>query len=725
MILWSSHQSDEKTIREGTEVFYGVDTVMNTVLQFLYQTNDGKIDACVDYTRPSLAIDIQVLKAAFLDAKKRGVKLRYVTEITRDNISYCKQMVTMVDELRHLDGIKGNFYISETGYLAPATFHEAGKPASQIIYSNVKEIIEHQRYVFETLWSKTIPAEQRIREIEEGVQRHETVIIDNPNEIIKEIYSLTADSNQLDTCLTSGGMHYSHKYFFEIKKKLLDKQKQGEHKGLRYITNIENENLELIKLYLKSGIKIRHVRNLPPMSFGVSDKKVAVTIEKMENGKVVQSLLLSNESQYLKHFSSVFQRLWESGIDALDRIREIQEGTEAEFYTVITDNEIASQILVDMTRSVQKEALIFLPNDKALVRIDRLGMIDYLVKASQNGANVKIICPLSKENTEIQKKISKNASDIRILDGNNSPYGMYITDRKKFLRAELKCPGAEKFSDAIGLVVYSNRRTTVDSFESVFELLWNERVLVEELKKADKMQKEFISIAAHELKTPIQAILGMSGLLKYYPERTDQVAEVIYRNAIRLQRLSTNILDATRIESQTLKLSKERFNICDLMPAIIEDFKERIKDNTNTKNKVELIYANDANLKNNNPIIIEADKERIIQVISNLLSNSIQFTNEGYTSLNIVADNDSNEVIVTVRDTGMGINPEILPRLFSKFVTGSQKGTGLGLFISKSIIEAHRGRIWAKNNDLDGQGTIFCFTLPLETKDKVGKEKFE
>ena len=702
-------------IREGTEVFYGVDTVMNTILQFLYQSR-GKIDACVDYTRPSLAIDIAILKRAFLDARKRGVKFRYATEITKDNIASCKQMMTMVDELRHLDGIKGNFYISETGYLAPATFHEAGKPAAQIIYSNVKELIEHQKYIFETLWSKTIPAEKRIREIEEGIVRYETVIIENSDEIIKEIYSLTADSNELDTCLTSGGMHYSHKYFFDIKKKLLDKQKRGEHKGLRYITNIDIENLELVKLYLELGIRVKHVHNLPPMSFGVSDKKIAVTIEKMESGKVVQSLLLSNESQYLKHFSSVFQQLWESGIDAADRIREIEEGTEAEFYEVITDGKKASQILVDMTTATQKEALIFLPNDKSMMRMDRLGLIDYLVKASQNGANVKIICPLSKENAEIQKKISDNAPDIRILDGNSSPYGMYIIDREKFLRAELKSPGAEKFSDAIGLVVYSNRRITVDSFGSVFELLWNERMLVEELKKADRMQKEFISIAAHELKTPIQAILGMSSLLKYYPTiRTDQVLEVISRNAVRLQRLSTNILDATRIESQTLRLEKERFDIRDLIPSIIEDYKERIKDNTN--NKVELIYANDANLKNNNPIVVEADKERIIQVISNLISNSIQFTNQGYISLNIVADNDSNGVIVTVRDTGTGINPEILPKLFSKFVTRSQRGTGLGLFISKSIIEAHGGRIWAENNISDGQGTIFCFTLPLETKD--------
>jgi signal transduction histidine kinase len=459
--------------------------------------------------------------------------------------------MTMVDELRHLDAIKGNFYISETGYLAPATFHEAGKSAAQAIYSNVKEIIEHQNYVFETLWSKTISAKQRIREIEEG--------------------------------------------------------------------------------------------------------------------------------------------------------------TEPEFFDVIIDNERARQVLIDMTKSIKREALILLPNDKALVRIDRLGIVDALLKASRDRATTKIICPLTEENSKIQEKIFKNAPNIKILDSDISPYGMYIIDRKRFLRAELKKPGAENFMEAIGLVVYSNRKITVESFESVFQLLWNERTLINELKKTDLMQKEFISIAAHELKTPIQAILGMSGLLKYYPERTDEVVEVIRRNAVRLKRLSTNILDVTRIESQTLKLEKERFNVRDLIPNIIEDYKERIQNTTNSG--VELIYVSTSN--KNNPIIIEADKERIIQVISNLLSNSIQFTSEGHVSLEMAAKAEDNEAIVTVRDTGIGINPEIKPRLFSKFVTKSQQGTGLGLFISKSIIEAHGGKIWAESNNIDGRGTTFSFTLPL------------
>src|SRR5215217_9441123 len=153
---------------EVTRVFYGVETVISTVIQFLNQTNNV-VYACVDQTRPILTLDILVLKIAFEDAKRRGVKLMYVTEITKENLPYCKQLMEMTYELRHLDGIKGNFYISESGYLAPATLHEKGKPASQIIYSNVKEIIEHQKYVFDSFWNRAISAEERIKEIEEGL----------------------------------------------------------------------------------------------------------------------------------------------------------------------------------------------------------------------------------------------------------------------------------------------------------------------------------------------------------------------------------------------------------------------------------------------------------------------------------------------------------------------------------------------------------------------------
>ena len=537
----------ESPKKEDILVFYGVDAVINIVMQFLNHTNKT-VYACVDQTRPILTLDILVLKKAFEDAKRRGVKLMYVTEITKDNLSYCKQLMEMTHELRHLEGIKGNFYISETEYLAPAALHEKGKPASQIIYSNVNEIIEHQKYVFDSFWNRAIPAEQRIKEIEEG---------------------------------------------------------------------------------------------LAP-----------------------------------------------------------------EFYEVITDPEKAAQTITDLARSVKKEALFFLPNDKALVRVEKLGLIDNVVKASQSGATVKIICPLSGVNAEIVRRISEGAPEIQILNGNNSPYGMYIVDGAKFIKAELRNPNAEKFSESVGFMVYSNSKTSVDSFKSIFELLWNERTLNEELEKAYKMQKEFINVASHELRTPIQAILGMSGLLKYYPEEKDELIEIIQRNAKRLQTLTTNILDITRIESQTFQLEKERFNIYELLSDVIKDFTERIKsDNKN----VRLVYDRK---DTDHHIIVEADRGRITQVLSNILNNALKFTNEGQIIIRAHESNNKKEIIVSITDTGTGINKDIFAKLFSKFVTKSSQGTGLGLYISKSIVEAHGGRIWAENN-ADRRGATFMFTLPL------------
>jgi signal transduction histidine kinase len=221
------------------------------------------------------------------------------------------------------------------------------------------------------------------------------------------------------------------------------------------------------------------------------------------------------------------------------------------------------------------------------------------------------------------------------------------------------------------------------------------------------MQKEFINIASHELRTPTQAILGMSGLLQYYPEKKDELIEVIRRNAKRLQALTDDILDVTRIESQTFQLEKERFNIYELLSDVIKDFTERIKsDNKNVK----LVY--DQKDTNHPPIIVEADKGRITQVLSNILNNALKFTNEGQIIISAYESKNKKEIIVSITDTGSGINKDIFAKLFSKFATKSFSGTGLGLYISKSIVEAHGGRIWAENNK-DKVGATFMFTLPV------------
>ena len=235
------------------------------------------------------------------------------------------------------------------------------------------------------------------------------------------------------------------------------------------------------------------------------------------------------------------------------------------------------------------------------------------------------------------------------------------------------------------------------------------------LNTHDKMQKEFINIAAHELRTPIMPILGDAVYLEKQFELgkkevmvdKEQVSSII-RNAKRLKRLASDILDITKIESQSLKLNKEKFNIKDVILSSISDIKAQItSSNPEQLNNLHIIY-------NPKDISVFADKNRITQVIFNLLSNSLKFTENGNITIESYVEKDKTKdieyVVVNITDSGQGIDPEILPRLFTKFVSKSFEGTGLGLFISKSIVHSHDGAIWAYNNP--GNGATFCFKIP-------------
>ena len=169
---------------------HGEQNVIRIELKF-FSNSGRKIDTCMNYTRPALAITTEPIRNAFIEAKKRGVKLRYLTEITKDNVAYCKDLISIVDEMRHLDGIKGNFMIIESEYLAPIVLLEKGKIASKIIYSNETELVDQHQYIFDTLWNKAISAQQKIKEIEEGItegeEHYQTRFLENPNEVFEEI----------------------------------------------------------------------------------------------------------------------------------------------------------------------------------------------------------------------------------------------------------------------------------------------------------------------------------------------------------------------------------------------------------------------------------------------------------------------------------------------------------------------------------------------------------
>lgn len=692
-----------------SEILYGVENAVGRGVYFMSNVK-RRMDIFFDYKAPSIVVDIAEYRDGYIDIKRRGGKIRAFTEITKDNVRYCKELMKLVDELRHLDGVRGGIAVSESEYMATTLLQEE-KPLTQVIYSNVKEVVEQGQYIFDTLWNAATPAEQRIREIEEGVTHYETKLIQDQDKIINEIVRINQSSNEFSVCATAGGMQFAYNYFLKVINELEDRHKKGEHKGIRYISTIKGDNLELAKKLIDYGVQLKHVNNLPPMSFGVSDKEMGATIENLEDGDTVRSLLVSNEPLYIKHFASIFEELWRNGIDALDRIRDIEGGIDLADIEIIPNPKQGITKAWNMIISAREEVSIMFSSPNALRRQIDMGGLQLLKNASEGrGVKVRLLIPSDTDEHNFSTMLGEIKLQCPQLSLRGMEKGLHtritivLADRKECIITELKDDKRDISYNAAGLSTYSKSKSIVSSYVSIFESLWKQTELYEQLKVNDKMQMEFINVAAHELRTPIQPILGLSEVLLNKDGNIEQYHELlntISRNAKRLQKLTENILDVSRIESQTLNLRKERVNINEKIRNVVKDIESQIH---NPELKIAFFESKD-------PIYVKADKTRLYQVIANLLGNAIKFTKQGSISVSVDVNDNSNELVISVKDTGEGIHSDILPRLFTKFATRSEVGTGLGLFISKSIVEAHGGKMWAKNNS-DGKGATFHFTLP-------------
>ena len=266
-----------------------------------------------------------------------------------------------------------------------------------------------------------------------------------------------------------------------------------------------------------------------------------------------------------------------------------------------------------------------------------------------------------------------------------------------------------------------------DKEEALKESNKNLLLVNEKLSLQSKSQMEFVNITAHELRTPIMPIITLTELLyskikkenktqkspSKENEKKQEFLEVILRNCYRLYRITEDILDVTKIESQTLKLNKQMIELNEIIRNVVNDFNEIINKKRYGSDQVRIVYEPSKDI-----ILVNADKGRLNQLLSNLLDNALKFTKEGNIIIAAKKQKDD-EVIVSIKDTGIGINPEILPRLFTKFATKSEQGgTGLGLYICKNITEAHGGRMWAEANP-EGGGSTFYFTLPIVKSDKI------
>src|SRR5215467_14002541 len=567
---------------------------------------------------------------------------------------------------------------------------------------------------------------------------HTTRVIKGRKEALADAYSRRLKAKHTLYCITGEELIKSYKPFVPLLRTSI--QDGGSSK---IITNIEKDSIQAVNQLIEAGAEIRHIDKHMLRRCVVYDNSIAyfsiveeplITGEAIENVEETegQDLWISSvEGAVIESARERFLSDWKRATPSLDRINELEKGKPIEITRVIRDNNEAVEIYKSLIDTANSEILYLLPSARALIRIKSVAILHSLIdSATVRGVKVSVLCPIDSENLHIVEQIRKTKNiELRSYEPTTSK--LLITDREHVLTAELRKNTTYNILEALGLTTYSNSKPTVQSYITLFESLWKQKKLYEqqqqlydeleeshnqlelaneEVKLHSKMQNEFINVAAHELRTPLQPILSLSDILRHKttdPDEQHELANVIFRNAKRLQRLAENILDVTKIEGGTLNLHKERFNIIDFISNVLKEYSPELTKEQ--KDSVIFSFRPDEKL-----ILVEADSNRIKQVIYNILCNAIKFTknvHELVVSIT-VQKIDNDEVIVNIKDNGSGIDLKILPKLFTKFATKSQTGTGLGMFISKSIIEAHGGKIWAKNNS-DTKGATFTLTLPI------------
>lgn len=496
---------------------------------------------------------------------------------------------------------------------------------------------------------------------------------------------------------------------------------------VRFLTDIRNENLEYCKMMIEEikHIEMRHMDGAKG-NFAIHDNKEYFLPFFVDTpGEPVSNLLLfCTQKEMVEAHLFIFENLWRQATPARLRIRELEEGIHPEVLETLREADEIVDAGYRLVRSAKNEILIIFHTANALLRQEKSGGLDLIVESAiRYKTQIKILVPVEDKMIEIIHRLERiNGIQIRNVEpAMQTRMTILVVDRMYSLVVELKDDTEEDLKQAIGLATYSNSKSTVQSYVSIFDTLWKQSELREELVIRSMAQKEFINIAAHELRNPIQPILSLSNILlrsdtsldKRYSiqDKQKELIEIIARNARRLQRLTEDILDVTRIEGRTLKLNKQHFSLVEIIREMVEDYTADIR---NFSRNLIIAFSSSKELESTH---ILADQERIKQVISNLIDNAIKFTEVGRITLTTEIEDNHDYITVRVKDTGRGIDPEIVPKLFTKFATKSEKGTGLGLYICRGIIEAHGGNMRAENNfDIYGEkdrGATFSFSLPL------------
>jgi two-component system, OmpR family, sensor histidine kinase VicK len=493
---------------------------------------------------------------------------------------------------------------------------------------------------------------------------------------------------------------------------------------IRLITEITRDNLSSCK-QIKKFAEVRHLEKIIG-NFAINDLEY---FGQAQGNAFASNLIYRNDGRMVEQQKCIFENLWNNAVTQHDKGSSLEVGVDPEEIKVLSDPYEIRKTYLNLINSAVSEISLIIATPNALQRNYKGGIISMLIEASEKrNVNVNLVIPtyeIDMQNGFIPiESLSKNLNfKIKsIVPPTRKTHliktTFLIVDKKSILIIDVKDDTQENFIEAVGYATYHTSKSRTESYNFIFDTIWRQADLHESLREANKnllysyqkleehdaMEKEFINIAAHELRTPSQSIIGYSELLKNLPERNKQYEEAILRNAERLFSLVTNMLNIARIESQTMKLNKTVFDLNVKIQNVINDISQQTGLNNDDKVKIEFVPIE--------KVDIIADKEKIFEVFANLVNNAIKFTKQGTITIILKREYKTNQATVTIKDSGPGIDPEIIPHLFSKFKTKSEKGLGLGLYISKNIVEAHGGKIEAYNNP-NSKGATFIVTLPL------------
>lgn len=635
-----------------------------------------RLDIYGDFRKmESLSSELKLLLNPFLnsrDVKKDGIKHRYIIEVTGENIDYCKELMKIL-ELRHLDNLKGNFVLYEDKYIflyenditgnnGDSEENKTQKKNYDLKIGNEfrNEIVKQQQGFFDTFWNNSLPADIKVAEIENREKEHplKNIIYNNFVDLVR--------SSQHDN------------YVIDMKNTL---------------TIIRNQQ-DIEDILLSDVYSAR--------------SEVLLTVRSLD---------------YLNH-------LWNIGMGESLKHAISQGAKIIILYPEINNNEIFDK-------------------------------------------NVALLFSSIIENVQLEG-IEGTMGSVLIIDSSKILLSSSEKDEAKY---EDEHKRKSHNADVIG--VYSNNKSIVNNYGALFDTLLNEKETVRYVSKVkeqlensnnqliesnqklnlnSELQHEFINLAAHELRTPTQAIIGYGEMIEEHPDKSSDnqnYLKAIVRNANRLGKLVEDLLNVARIESNNMVLDKEKTSLEDLINTVVQDFRIHLEKEKKTKDK-EIDSKNDkkplikdiqitTSLNTNDSgnkdyqggFEVTVDRSKIVQAISNIINNSLNSISSNrknretnvdriHITLSKIVNNGqgktngtisskqekANEVIVSIKDTGKGIDLEIFPRLFTKFATNSSSGTGLGLYLTKSIVEAHGGKIWAENNQ-NKMGATFRFTLPV------------